>query len=131
MVTRKTSIACALTLLTYFIHNQNCTQWSIDHEFIMNEFRAAGYPHVFVDTTKDIYNNSTFQIKTAGGATKPIQRGKGVVQGCPRSVVVFEQGIDNWFHWIQHPYDDSSISNPVQGYADNMGASGTGDFYRT
>ena len=70
---------------------------------MINELTAAGYPKVLVDITRDIYSSSTFQVKTAGGLTKPLQRGTGIVQGCPWSVVVFEQGVDKRLRWVHTP----------------------------
>eukprot|EP00745_Piridium_sociabile_P008087 TRINITY_DN15399_c0_g1_i2.p2 TRINITY_DN15399_c0_g1~~TRINITY_DN15399_c0_g1_i2.p2 ORF type:complete len:332 (-),score=66.49 TRINITY_DN15399_c0_g1_i2:1966-2961(-) len=62
---------------------------SIDHELMIKELSLAGYPEAYVDITRDIYTSSTFQVKTANGLTRPIQREKGIIQGCPWSVVVF------------------------------------------
>eukprot|EP00745_Piridium_sociabile_P024546 TRINITY_DN38897_c0_g1_i6.p1 TRINITY_DN38897_c0_g1~~TRINITY_DN38897_c0_g1_i6.p1 ORF type:complete len:597 (-),score=89.74 TRINITY_DN38897_c0_g1_i6:48-1838(-) len=48
-----------------------------------------------------------------------------VIQGCPWSVIVFEQGIDKWLRWIEHPYQATGLPVPVQGYVDDVSASGT------
>ena len=81
---------------------------SIDHEFMISELTNAGYPSDFIEITKDVYSNSSYQVKTQEGLTNPIIRGKGVIQGCPWSVIVFEQGIDKWLRWIESDYPPTS-----------------------
>ena len=93
---------------------------SIDHAFMLHELETAKYPDAFLRLTKDIYTDSTFQVKTSNGITAPITRGKGIIQGCPWSVIVFEQGIDKWLRWIEKPYAETHIPNPTQGYVDDV-----------
>ncbi|MCP3851749.1 MAG: hypothetical protein GY694_16165 [Gammaproteobacteria bacterium] len=73
---------------------------SLDHKHMLRELRSIGLPDVFLRLTEDIYNNSTFQVKTDRGITAPITRGKGIIQGCPYSVLAFEVGIDKWLRWV-------------------------------
>ena len=94
---------------------------SIDHEFMISELSKAGYPSDFIEITKNVYSNSLYQVKTQEGLTNPIIRGKGVIQGCPWSVIVFEQGIDKWLRWIESDYPPLHRPNPVQGYVDDVG----------
>ena len=75
----------------------------------------------FIEITKDVYSNSSYQVKTQEGLTNPIIRGKGVIQDCPWSVIVFEQGIYKWLRWIESEYPPLHRPNPVQGYVDDVG----------
>jgi hypothetical protein len=93
---------------------------SIDHEFMLKELLRSGYPEVFVNITRDIYNGSTFQVKTINAITCSIERRKGIIQGCPWSVIVFEQGIDSWIRWIEQQYQLFHVPNPIQGYVDDV-----------
>ena len=67
-----------------------------------------------------MYSGSQFRVKTAHGLTKPIYRQKGIVQGCPWSVIVFEQGIDKWLRWADSEYTRLQNPCPVQGYVDDV-----------
>ena len=100
---------------------------SIDHEMMINEMREVGYPESVLDITSDIYTESTFQVKTANGLTKPITRGKGIIQGCPWSVLIFEQGIDKWLRWIEQAHPSPCHPNPVQGYVDDVDMTATNE----
>ncbi|KAL8596174.1 hypothetical protein ACOMHN_021214 [Nucella lapillus] len=86
-----------LMLYTAFFDIKNAFG-SIDHDFMINELTSTVYPQAIVDITRDIYSGSSFQVKTAAELTTSIQ--KGIIQGCPWSIVVFEQSIDKWLHWI-------------------------------
>ena len=100
---------------------------SIDHKMMLNEMAEAGYPEQIISITKDIYTESTFQVKTARGLTKPITRGRGIIQGCPWSVLIFEQGIDKWLRWIEQGSPAASSPNPVQGYVDDVDMTATSE----
>ena len=52
--------------------------------------------------------------------TAPITREKGIIQGCPYSVIAFEIGIDKWIRWIENYSTLSSPSPPIQGYVDDV-----------
>jgi len=129
------SVFCLRTSIADFLHSSSTLYvaffdikdafGSIDHQVMIKELVDAGYPQVFVDITKDLYKNSTFQVKARGGITRPIRRGKGIIQGCPWSVIIFQQGIDKWLRWIEHPYQETSLPNPIQGYVDDVVAVGT------
>jgi len=67
---------------------------SSGNEIMISELPGTGYPRAFVEITEDIYGNSTFQVKTASGLTKPTQRGKGIIQRRLWSAIEFEQGVD-------------------------------------
>ena len=98
---------------------------SIDHKMMLREMEETGYPEEVIAITRDIYTQSTFQVKTATGLTKPITRGKGIIQGCPWSVIIFEQGIDKWLRWIEQSHAHPSLPNPVQGYVDDVDVTAT------
>ena len=100
---------------------------SIDHEMMINELSEIGYPEQIVAITRDIYTDSSFQVKTATGLTDSITRGKGIIQGCPWSVILFEQGIDKWLRWIEHDYISPSTPNPIQGYVDDVDITATNE----
>jgi hypothetical protein len=59
-------------------------------------------------------------VKTSEGFTQPINRHRGVVQGCPWSLICFEQGIDPWLRWIDGNSPPTQIPAPVQGYVDDV-----------
>ena len=63
---------------------------------MINAMSTAGYPQIVIDVTKDVYTDSSFQLVTSNGLTDKIVRGKGIIQGCPWSVIAFIQGIDAW-----------------------------------
>ena len=65
-----------------------------------------------------LYDNSTFQVKTNRGITGPIDRKKGIIQGCPYSVLAFEIAIDKWLRWLDVP--DRVSPTPAQGYVDDV-----------
>jgi hypothetical protein len=56
---------------------------SIDHELMIDALRAYGYPNDLVNLTKNIYTDSTFQVQTKSGLTKPILRQRGHHSGLP------------------------------------------------
>ncbi len=93
---------------------------SIDHEIMLNALKLFGYPSLVCDLTRDIYNGSSFQLVTSKGLTKPIVRKKGIIQGCPWSVIVFEQGIDMWLRYATVNTPEIQIPNPIQGYVDDV-----------
>ena len=47
------------------------------------------------------------------------------MQGCPWSVIVFQQGIENWPQWTEHSFSTVTSPQPVRGYVDDVRASGT------
>ncbi|KAL8570780.1 hypothetical protein ACOMHN_006930 [Nucella lapillus] len=96
---------------------------------IKTSWSTRWHPQAFVDVPRNIYSGSSFQVKTAAGLTTPIQCGKGIIQGWPWSILVFEfeQGIDHWLRWIEQPYPPASILNPVQGFVDDVCISSTSD----
>ena len=93
---------------------------SIDHHLMLRELEQTGYPQQVIDITRDVYTNSTFQVRTAEGLTLPVKRGKGIIQGCPWSVIIFQQGINKWLRSIEEEYDMPHIPNPIQGYVDDV-----------
>ena len=74
---------------------------------------------IIINLTKDIYTDSTFQVDTNSGLTDPIVRHRGIIKGCPYSVIAFEQGIDIWLRWLCNDIQPS-IPNKVQGYVDDI-----------
>lgn len=93
---------------------------SIDHQIMINALNCYGYPIALVNLTSNIYNNSTFQVETKNGLTEPIVRQRGIIQGCPYSVIAFEQGIYIWLRWLNENNAIPSIPNQVQGYVDDI-----------
>ena len=93
---------------------------SIDHQLMINSLHCYGYPDALVDLTSNIYNNSTFQVETKYGLTEPILRQRGIIQGCPYSVIAFEQGIDIWLRYLNENSAVPSVPNQVQGYVDDI-----------
>ena len=67
-----------------------------------------------------IYDNSSFQVQTSNGLTSHIIRGKGIIQGCPWSVIAFEQGIDRWLRWVDYEYNRLHVPCPIQASVDDV-----------
>ena len=93
---------------------------SLDHKFMLDSLSEAGYPDIYVELTKNIYDNSSFQVQTSNGLTSHIIRGKGIIQGCPWSVIAFEQGIDRWLRWVDYEYNHSHVHCPIQASVDDV-----------
>ena len=93
---------------------------SIDHAHMLRELQSIGLPDMFLRLTQDIYRNSTFQVKTERGITVPITRGKGIIQGCPYSVLAFEVGIDKWLRWVDVTSIPRAPNPPIQGFVDDV-----------
>ena len=74
---------------------------SIPHDLMISELRDAGYPEWLCSLTKEIYTGSSFRIRTKNGLSDVVVRRKGIIQGDPWSVILFEQGIDRWLRGIQ------------------------------
>jgi len=100
---------------------------SLDHDIMIESLTTAGYPDLYIDITKDIYSNSPFQVKTSSGLTKPIKRQRGIIQGCPWSVIAFEQGVDKWLRCIDNCYERNHYPTPVQGYVDDVSLTAKSD----
>ena len=93
---------------------------SIDHDIMIREMRSAYYPDV-CDILQDIYSECTFQVKYGKCLTATIRREKGVFQGDPFSLIVFEQGIDKWLRIVEQLYPDiAQTPNPIQVYVDDV-----------
>ncbi len=93
---------------------------SLDHAYMLNVMAEAGYPECIIEITKDIYSGSTFQLVTAEGLTEKITRHKGIIQGCPWSVIAFVQGMDPWIRWVSKGYEIPYAPNPCQAYIDDV-----------
>ena len=87
---------------------------SLNHAFMINQMQDAQYPELFINITKDIYKDSCFIVRTHNGETPVIKREKGIIQGCPWSVIAFEQGLDKWLRWME------TSNEGVQGYVDDV-----------
>ena len=96
---------------------------SVNHDFMITAMRSAGYPDFLIDITRDIYTDSSFLVKTNGGVTRPISRHRGVIQGCPWSVICFEQTIDAWLRWVDLNSPPTRLPAPIQGYVDDISMS--------
>ena len=69
---------------------------SLEHKIMLQEMEKLGIPQHYTEIIKDAYNGSTFKVRTSDGETKPINRERGIIQGCPWSVYGFLIGIDKW-----------------------------------
>ena len=83
---------------------------SVHHDFMISAMRSAGYPDFLIDLTRDIYTDSSFLVKTNGSVTRPISRHRGVIQGCPWSVICVDMLMTlaclhcqrpNWKQWLR------------------------------
>ena len=92
---------------------------SIPHDLMISELRDAGYPEWLCSLTKEIYTGSSFRIRTKNGLSDVVVRRKGIIQGDPWSVILFEQGIDRWLRGIQSLATEET--NPTGfGYVDDL-----------
>ena len=82
--------------------------------------KSCGYPEEVIQITGDIYTNSTFQLVTAKGLTPKVTRHKGIIQGCPWSVIAFIQAMDPWIRWVSCQYNVPCGPNPCQAYIDDV-----------
>ena len=82
-----------------------------------------GYPEQYVELIEDMYKDSKFKVKCKSGYTELIERFRGIIQGDPISMDVFEQCVDIWIRWVINNIEQPSIPNPVQGYVDDVGMS--------
>ena len=87
---------------------------SLNHVFMLSEMTNVGYPELFVNITRDIYKDSCFKVRTQSGETGIIQRTKGIIQGCPWSIIASEQSLDKLLRWI-----DAGVGS-IQGYVDDV-----------
>ena len=53
---------------------------------------------------------------------KPINRERGIIQGCPWSVYGFLIGIDKWIRWLDDPNQTMTRPTAVQEYVDDVEA---------
>ena len=82
--------------------------------------------YVWSDTYIHTYiHTSTFKVRTSNGEMKPINRERGIIQGCPWSVYGFLIGIDKWIRWLDDPNQTVTRPTAVQGYVDDVGAMAT------
>ena len=92
---------------------------SIPHDLMISELRDAGYPEWLCSLTKEIYTGSSFRIRTKNGLSDVVVRRKGIIQGDPWSVILFEQGIDRWLRGVQSLATEET--NPTRfGYVDGV-----------
>ena len=68
-----------------------------------------------------------FQVKTASRLTRPMTRGKGIIQGCPWLVIISEQGVDKWLRWTEQGHTTPFTPDSVQGYVDDMDMTATNE----
>ena len=93
---------------------------SVNHAFMFRALEQAGYPDWVIELLRNAYDGSNFQVTTNNTLTDPIARQRGIIQGCPISVIAFEQAIDVWLRWVNAEYSTSDIPIPVQGYVDDV-----------
>ena len=94
---------------------------SIYHDIMIREMHSAHYPDIVCDILQDKYSECTFQVKYGKCLTATIRQEKGVFQGDPFSLIVFEQGIDKWLRIVEQLYPDiAQTPNPIQGYVDDV-----------
>ena len=93
---------------------------SLNHPFMFDALSRSGYPLYAIQLIKDAYNGSSFCVKYQAGITQRISRGRGIIQGCPISVIAFEQAMDAWLRWINHGFAISTTPCPIQGYVDDI-----------
>ena len=91
---------------------------SLEHKIMLQEMLKLGIPQHYTEIIKDTYNGSTFKVRTSDGETKPINRERGIIQGCPWSVYGFLIGIDKWIRWLDDPnqlnHDKTNSSSRIR-----------------
>ena len=98
---------------------------SLEHKIMLQEMEKLGIPQHYTEIIKDAYNGPTFKVRTSDGETKPINRERGIIQGCLWSVYGFLIGIDKWIRWLDDPNQTVTRPTAVQGYVDDVGAMAT------
>ena len=98
---------------------------SLEHKIMLQEMEKLGILQHYTEIIKDAYNGSTFKVRTSDGETKPINRERGIIQGCPLSVYGFLIGIDKWIRWLDDPNQTMTRPTAVQGNVDDVGAMAT------
>jgi hypothetical protein len=67
---------------------------SIPHDLILQNLTSIGTPEQLTKLIMNSYKEATIQMQTKQGFTDRIMIGKGVKQGCPLSLSLFNLGID-------------------------------------
>ena len=98
---------------------------SLEHKIMLQEMEKLGIPQYYTKIIKDAYNGFTFKMRTSDGETKPINRERGIIRGCPWSVYEFLIGIDKWIRCLDDPKQTMTRPTAVQGYMDDVGAMAT------
>ena len=97
---------------------------SVPQNKLFEMMERLSVPPAFISLCQDIYQNSTFKIRTASGYTNPIPQTMGVKQGCPLSPLLFNlaiQGMLIGLDTVDAGYklpDGSSIK--YMAYADDL-----------
>ena len=74
---------------------------SVPHELLWFSLRSVGVPDEVASILMDIYEGSSFKVRTAGGLTEEIPQERGVKQGCPISPLVFNLAIEGLIRGIK------------------------------
>ena len=98
---------------------------SIPHDLLWHSMRRLGVPEEAVSILMDVYQESTYTVQTAEGATEEIAQERGVKQGCPISPLLFNLAIEGLVRVIQSSaargYSfDESLEVKCLAYADDL-----------
>ena len=74
---------------------------SVPHELLWFSLRSVGVPDEVASILMDVYEGSSFKVRTAGGLTEEIPQERGVKQGCPISPLVFNLAIEGLIRGIE------------------------------
>ena len=77
-------------------------------------------PQLYIDIVKDVYIGSFIQVICGKQLTRPTPLQIGIKTDSPWSAVDFIIAINQWVKWMCQSALHGVISNPVQGYADDV-----------
>ncbi|XP_035229971.1 uncharacterized protein LOC118201920 [Stegodyphus dumicola] len=89
---------------------------ALPHAAIFQSLDSAGVGADFIDTIRDLYDNSSTRIITQDGLTDPIFIESGVRQGCPLSGLLFNVAIDPILRVVQ----GQAQAHRILAYADDI-----------
>ena len=74
---------------------------NVCHDLLFKKLEKLNIPKYLINTIKDIYKNTTMQVKIAGETSSGYSYRKGVRQGCPCSPMLFNIFINDIFEGIE------------------------------
>jgi hypothetical protein len=102
---------------------------SAPHDLIRRNLNDLGIPENIKNLVIEFYEDAYIQIQTKGGCTGKIEIGKGVKQGCPLSLTLFNIGLDPLLRFLRKNFEEFGYkyyeerelkTKIVKAYADDL-----------